>query len=131
MYSKRRPKQNIGKGLFSKIAIQPGTHICNFEGNVFHVSELEQFVSKYKEQNNFWGFIQIDKEHYLNTYDSDCIANYINSPVNIQDCNGKKCIANAKLIVNHKYKLARVVARKMIDVHQEILMSYGRKFKLS
>ena len=131
LYNKRRPEQNIGRGLFSKVAIYSGNHICNFVGNIFHFSELEKYVHQYKERDNYWGFIQIDKEHFLNTYENDCIANYINSPVNIHDSNGRKCVANAKLVVDHRNKLVRVIATKTIAAHSEILMSYGRKFKLN
>ena len=72
----------------------------------------------------------IDKEHFLNTYENDCITKLYHSPVNIHDNNGRKCVA-ARLVVDHRNKLVRVIATKTIAAHSEILMSYGRKFKLN
>lgn len=121
--------KHIGKGLYTKNTISKGANICNFEGTIFHVNELDEYTNKYKRENGFWGFVQIDKQHYLNTYESDCFANYINSPQNTKQPDGKTSGANAKMVVNNKSKMARVKAIKEINANEEILMSYGPKFK--
>lgn len=121
--------KHMGKGLYTKNTISKGANICNFEGTIFHVNELDEYTNKYKRENGFWGFVQIDKQHYLNTYESDCFANYINSPQNTKQTDGKTSIANAKMVVNNKSKIVRVKATKEIKAYQEILMSYGRNFK--
>ena len=120
----------MGKGLFSKVAIKRGTHICNFEGNIFNAVQFHEYVDNYSSHDGYWGFVQIDNNRYLDTYVSNCVANYINSPKNVKTPNGNKCSANAKMVVNNRTKTVIVKSIRNILENEEILMCYGRKFKL-
>lgn len=120
----------MGKGLFSKVAIKRDTHICNFEGNIFNAVQFHEYVDNYSSHDGYWGFVQIDNNRYLDTYESNCVANYINSPKNVKTPNGNKCSANAKMVVNNRTKTVIVKSIRNIRENEEILMCYGRKFKL-
>ena len=123
-------RKYMGKGLFSKVAIKRGTHICKFEGNIFNAVQFDEYVDKYSSHDGYWGFVQIDNNHYLDTYETDCFANYINSPKNVKTTKGNKCIANAKMVVNNRTKTVIVKSIRNIRENEEIVMCYGDKFKL-
>ena len=42
----------MGKGLYTKNTISKGANICNFEGTIFHVNELDEYTNKYKREND-------------------------------------------------------------------------------
>ena len=119
----------IGKGLFTKTTIKKKAHICYFEGDVFGNDELKEYINKYKDMEGYWGFVKINQQYYLNTYETDCFANYINSPQRVKLLNGKTVTANAKMVANSAKKTVRVQAMNEIKENEEILMSYGCEFK--
>lgn len=71
--------------------------------------------------------IQINNSLVLNCYqkykENKCLASYANSP---QGCVVAK--ANAKLVVNHQNKTARLVAHGDVPAHTEILWCYNIDF---
>jgi hypothetical protein len=115
---------STGIGCFAGKHFKQNDEICRFQGKIITEDE------RAKNAQNVDGFWCIDLAggKYMIPSKS-CCANYINSPFKCFN-DGKASKPNSKLVVDKRRKMARVVALFNIKLGTEILMPYGRSFKM-
>jgi hypothetical protein len=121
-----RAGYSLGKGLFTNVAVIANETIVYFEGKIL---TTEQF-SELRSPNRFYT-IQLTTDSYLDCYDFYksrlCYASYANSPLHAYRYDGRRAVANAKLVVIPPH--AKLVSSLHMDVDDEILWKYGQIFK--
>ena len=116
---------STGIGCFAGKSFKRKDEICRFQGKIISQQQREQYANK---NRGFW-CIDLGGGKFI-TPSNKCCANYINSPLNCF-INGKACRSNAKLVVDKRNKVARVVASQNIHPGTEILMSYGKSYDMN
>lgn len=114
---------DLGIGCFATTIKETDEEICAFFGTLINETTRQQLSN---EKSGFW-CINIAKNEFL-LPSVNCCANYINSPWNCIDDNGKRTQKNAKLVVCQRLKQVRVIASKKIKIGEEIVMGYGKSF---
>lgn len=114
-------KSNIaGNGLFTTIDRRKDEFICNYDGELLSHA---QFVRKYKSRIPKYVF-QVNADLYIDAEHPRYINRYINSALH------SDYIANCATRVSKKYKTISIYAKKDIPAGTELLMSYGKSYRL-
>lgn len=114
---------STGIGCFTGKHFKQNDEICRFQGKI--ITEDER-AKKTQNVDGFWCIDLAGGKYMLPS--KSCCASYINSPFKCFN-DGKALRPNAKLVVDKRRKMARVVAMFNIKPGSEILMPYGRSFK--
>lgn len=115
------PKQGVGKGLFAKRSIRPGTFICEYAGERVSWQLITEKYSSFEDTRYVWceGEVEaIDAQFYgnearfINHYES--LAPHPNVRAQVVACAGSAS----------PYRVL-VKALRTIHANQEILLDYG------
>jgi SET domain-containing protein len=115
-----RKSSIAGKGLFTTINRKKDEFICFYDGDVLSYS---QFVRKYNSRIPKYVF-QVNNDLYIDAEHPRYINRYINSALHTD------FLANCATRVSKKYKTISIYAKKDIPAGTELLMSYGKSYRL-
>jgi hypothetical protein len=120
--------ESLGEGLFSRLNYTRGETIAYFNGVLIGLSDYKK-----EEEEGRGGFgIRLDAVTVMNCYqkfkDGKCMASFAKSPegcVERTRYGVQIALANAELVVNRRFKTARLVCIvEDLPAHEEIMYTY-------